>query len=253
MTPWWLNMMGGLLGSSHCIGMCGGFAAIVGMRSKSFGMNLQNQLVYSTGRIASYVTLGGIAGLAGKRITDSLPSFINVPAVLCLVAGLLLVREGLFATGLLRRKVAGHSSAGCVVRPLFSSILNSPGMTNTFLAGVATGLLPCGLVYSFVSLAASSADLLQGMATMGQFGLGTIPLMVATGCGAALLSWSARQRLWQVAGWSVLVTGLLTLGRGASFIQWESKPGPVECPFCRTNAATATSSEYPKPLDQSTN
>lgn len=253
MTPWWLNMMGGLLGSSHCIGMCGGFAAIVGMRSKSVAANLQNQLVYSSGRIASYVTLGGIAGLAGKRITAALPAFINVPAFLCLAAGLLLVREGLLATGLVRRKVAGHSSAGCLVRPLFSSILHSPGMTNTFLAGVATGLLPCGLVYSFVSLAASSADLLQGMATMLQFGAGTIPLMVATGCGTALLSWTARQRLWQVAGWSVLMTGLLTLGRGAAFLQWESKPGPVECPFCRTNSATETRPEYPRQFDQSTN
>lgn len=238
MTPWWLNMMGGLLGSSHCIGMCGGFAAIVGMRTKSLATNFRDQMIYSCGRLASYATLGGVAGFAGMRIASAVPSVVNVPALLCLIAGVFLVREGLFASGLIRRRVSGTSTSGCLMRPLFSSILRKPGMANTFLAGTVTGLLPCGLVYSFVSLAASSADLLQGVATMVQFGCGTIPLMVAAGCGTALLSWSARQWIWKVAGWSVLATGLLTLGRGAAFLQWDSQAKPADCPFCRINTAT---------------
>lgn len=249
MTPWWLNMMGGLLGSSHCIGMCGGFAAIIGMRAKSLAGNFRDQMVYSFGRIASYATLGGVAGFAGKRIASTLPSVINVPALLCLIAGVFLIREGLFASGLVRRQLKGASTSGCLMRPLFSSILRQPGLTNTFLAGAATGFLPCGLVYSFVSLAASSADLLQGMATMAQFGAGTIPLMVATGCGTALLSWSARQWIWKVAGWSVLATGILTLGRGAAFLQWETQAKPAACPFCQISAtsAEATSQGSPEP------
>jgi sulfite exporter TauE/SafE len=231
-------MMGGLLGSSHCIGMCGGFAAIVGMRSGSVAANFRNQIVYSTGRMTSYATLGGIAGFAGNRMAKEMPTFVNVPALLCLIAGVFLVREGLFASGLLqRRQISGTSTSGCLIRPLFTSILRKPGTFNTFLAGTATGLLPCGLVYSFVSLAASSADLLQGAATMLQFGCGTVPLMVLTGCGTALISYSARQRVWQVAGWSVLLTGLLTLVRGAAFLQWEtpSDSKPIECPFCRVS------------------
>ena len=246
MTPWWLNMMGGLLGSSHCIGMCGGFAAIIGMRTKSLASNFRDQMVYSLGRLSSYATLGGVAGFAGKRIASALPSVINVPALLCLIAGVFLIREGLFASGLMRRQLKGPSASGCLVRPLFSSILRQPGLMNTFLAGAVTGLLPCGLVYSFVSLAASSADLLQGMATMVQFGAGTIPLMVATGCGTALLSRSARQWIWKVAGWSVLATGFLTLGRGAAFLQWQAQSKSVACPFCQINPiSTEAASQTP--------
>ena len=233
MTPLWLTMLGGVLGSSHCVGMCGGFAAIVGLRTGSLAGNLRAQLIYSAGRLMSYATLGAIAGFAGQRLTDSLPKMINVPAVLCLAAGLFLVREGLLATGLFARRVTGTSTAGCLLGPLFSTILKTPGARNTFSAGIITGLLPCGLVYAFVSLAASTGDLLLGASTMLAFGLGTVPLMVVTGCGAALLSWAARQRLWQVAAWSVVMTGLLTIGRGVGFLQLQAEPQAVSCPFCK--------------------
>ena len=72
------------------------------------------------------------------------------------------------------------------------------------------------------------------------FGLGTVPLMVVTGCGAALLSWAARQRLWQVAAWSVVMTGLLTIGRGVGFLQLNAEPQAVSCPFCKEIPLKAT-------------
>lgn len=252
MTPWWLIMMGGLLGSSHCLGMCGGFAAIIGMRTKSLATNLREQLIYSGGRLTSYAALGGVAGFVGKRFTDSIPTFINVPAILCLLAGAFLIREGALASGLIRRKISGVSSAGCLMRPIFSSMLRQPGIWNTYSAGMLTGLLPCGLVYAFVSLAASSADLLQGIGTMLAFGCGTLPLMVATGCGVGLLSWPARQRLWKVAGWSVLLTGILTLSRGVAFLQFEEQTGPVQCPFCKQKSSQSplnTVSPSTTPMD----
>lgn len=232
MTPWWLAMLGGLLGSSHCVGMCGGFAAIVGLRTGSALENLRAQLVYSFGRLMSYATLGAVAGFAGQRLVSSLPQMINVPAVLCLAAGLFLFREGLLASGIVRRRIGGTSTAGCLFGRLFSTMLKTPGVRNTFVAGIATGLLPCGLVYAFVSLAASSGDLLSGLTLMLAFGSGTIPLMVLTGCGASLLSWAARQRLWQFAAWSVMITGLLTIGRGVAYLQVAPEAKSVACPFC---------------------
>lgn len=232
MTPWWLVMLGGLLGSAHCVGMCGGFAAIVGLRTGSLLGNLRAQFLYSAGRLMTYGTLGAIAGFAGRRITDNLPQIMNVPAALCLVAGAFLIREGLLASGVLRQAATRNPNAGCLLTPLFSTILRTPGARNTFLAGMATGVLPCGLVYAFLSLAASTSDLMHGMVTMLAFGAGTIPLMVVTGCGASLLSLSARQRLWKAAAWSVVLTGLLTVCRGWSFLRYPSDSSPVKCPFC---------------------
>lgn len=232
MTPWWLVTLGGALGSSHCVGMCGGFAALVALRRDSLGKNLLAQLVFSGGRLMSYLTLGALAGFTGSRLSDAIPSWLNIPALLCLGAGLFLIREGLVAAGWLGRRVSGTSPTGCLLRPMFSMLTRTPGASRTFVAGLMTGLLPCGLVYAYVSLAASTGDMLRGSGTMLSFGLGTVPLMVATGCFAGLLSQPVRRRIWRLAAWSVIATGVLTVGRGVAFLRTSLDPSSPRCPFC---------------------
>lgn len=232
---------GGLLGSSHCVGMCGGFAMMIGLHRTTLRQNLIGQLVFSGGRLVSYATLGGIAGFAGRTLVQKMPVFVNVPAVLSLLAGLFLLWEGCHATGLLGRRINSAAGAGCLFGGLFSTLLKYPALRNAFCAGIFTGLLPCGLVYAFVSLAASSGDLLQGMLTMIVFGLGTVPLMVLTGLGAMLLNVGARQRLWKVAAWSVVLTGALTIGRGVSFLYAADKPAAERCPFCAASEVSTPS------------
>jgi len=236
-TPWWLILFGGLLGSSHCVGMCGGFAMMLGMHRSSLRENLCGQIVFSLGRLTSYSTLGGIAGFAGKSLANRAPVLVNIPAALCLLAGAFLFWEGLHATGLIRRKAAADLGAGCLFRPLFSTLLKHPALRNAFSAGVFTGLLPCGLVYAFVSLAASTGDLLGGALTMLAFGAGTVPLMVLTGAGGTLLSVTSRRRLWRAAAWSVMFTGALTVGRGVSFFRTPDAAPSERCPFCSQSGA----------------
>jgi uncharacterized protein len=55
---------------------------------------------------------------------------------------------------------------------------------------------------------------------------------VLTGVGAMWLSLPWRQRLWQVAAWSVVVTGGLTLGRGYTFLTATEADPAALCPFC---------------------
>lgn len=233
---WWLIACGGLLGSSHCVGMCGGFAVLLGLHRGTVWRNLQGQLIFSLGRLTSYGTLGGLAGFAGKTLSERLPAMVNVPATLSLLAGLFLLWEGLKATGWGRGTAAGPATAGCLLGPLFSTLLRQPALRSAYFAGLFTGLLPCGLVYAFVSLAASSGDLLTGAAMMLVFGLGTVPLMVLTGTGAMLLSVPLRQQMWRVAAWSVVLTGLLTVGRGVSFLRAADVPPAERCPLCTTKA-----------------
>ncbi len=238
-----LILLGGLLGSSHCVGMCGGFAMIVGMNKPTFRENLFAQLAYSAGRLMTYGTLGAICGYAGLRLVKAAPQLLNVPAALCLLAGMLLVVEGLFATGVLKRRGLSKSpQIGCMMSPIFATMLKLPGLRNAFSAGLLTGLLPCGLLYAFLSLAASTGDLLRGMAVMVVFGVGTVPLMVATGAGAMLLKMATRQKLMKAAAWCVVFTGALTVYRGAAFLHAANSPtAEPACPFCasvETNTPT---------------
>uniref|UniRef100_A0A7C2P0B0 Sulfite exporter TauE/SafE family protein n=1 Tax=Schlesneria paludicola TaxID=360056 RepID=A0A7C2P0B0_9PLAN len=231
-APWCLIALGGLLGSSHCLGMCGGFAVLLGIHRASWRQNLFAQLAFSLGRLTSYATLGVMAGFAGRSLSRHVPTIINVPAVLSLLAGSFLLWEGLHATGLLRRRVAPAGEAVCLFGPMFSTLLKHPALRGAFSAGVFTGLLPCGLVYAFVSLAASSGDLLRGAAIMLAFGAGTVPLMLLAGAGVLLLAATTRQRLWQAAAWSVVATGLLTVGRGISFLHGAETAPAHRCPLC---------------------
>ncbi len=229
-----LVFLGGLLGSSHCIGMCGGFAVMVGIDRSSISRNLAAQLSYSMGRIFTYSTLGAIVGYGGLWLSETASQWVNVSAVLCLIAGFFLISEGSAATGFRLFGSPAASVTGCLMGKQFASLLKGPGLQTSFLAGVLTGFLPCGLVYAFLSLAATTQHVGWGAATMATFGLGTVPLMVTAGIGMSFVKLATRRRLLQVAACCVVVTGLLTVARGAGFLRNSMGPEPAspECPFC---------------------
>lgn len=223
-----LIFVSGILGSAHCIGMCGPFALTLGSTAPTWKQNVTRQLVYSLGRICTYAFLGTVGGFAGMRLSQYATQMANVPAVLAVVAGLLLIYQGLAASGVLRRKSVTGSATPCLGGSFLATFLRGPDWKHVFLAGLFTGMLPCGLVYSFLALAASSANMFSGAAIMTVFGVGTIPVMVATGYGASLMSWKLRNHLYRVASWSVVLAGTVSVLRGVGFLG----STPAGCPLC---------------------
>lgn len=258
-----LIFLGGLLGSSHCVGMCGGFAVTVGSNAMNWRDNLLRQSVYSGGRLFTYAAIGAAAGYGGRRLATMVELF-DLRAVLAIVAGALLISQGLRATGLWamiarryrRDKLAaeaqpspgilaatrppGFTLPHCLRPGLLGSMLRRADLAGPMLAGVLTGFLPCGLVYAMAALAVSSGDLLSGLLTMACFGVGTIPLMITLGLGTSMVGVTARRRIFQLAGWSVVVTGALSLGRGAYALSTErfepAKSNLPACPLCHRAA-----------------
>lgn len=229
-----LVVFAGLLGSAHCIGMCGPFALMIGGSAGDWRTSLRRQVIYTAGRIFTYATLGAVAGAAGLYLVRRAPSFINVAATLAVAAGLFLVVQGLKATGMGRRRAVSQTShpTSCLAVGFIGRFLRSPSHSAVFFAGLFTGLLPCGLVYGFLALAASSENVWQGALLMIAFGAGTAPAMIATGSGGMLLSVPARQRLLSFAAWCVVVTGLLSIGRGVGFVDLPGWFAGSGCPMC---------------------
>jgi sulfite exporter TauE/SafE len=223
--------VGGLLGSSHCIGMCGAFALALGSRHSRMAANVFRQVIYSLGRVFTYSMAGAAAGYAGWRLMAEMNTMVNIQAILSVTAGVLLTVQGLISAGVLPGFAWSSGSSSCLGPKLFSGLLGAARLRSVFLGGVVNGLLPCGLVYAFLTLAASSGDMLQGWATMALFGLGTLPVMVLVGSGGTLLGLAGRRRLLHLAAWCVVLTGLLSVGRGIAFMQ---AAGTVEaaCPLC---------------------
>lgn len=222
----------GLLGSAHCVGMCGGFALAIGAASRGLCSALVRQVTYGLGRVFTYTVGGAAAGWLGWKLGKQTTGLVEAQTMLCLLAGVLLVVQGLHAAGWLRFGIFSETPSGCLGPGLFSALMRDTRSFSVFLAGMVNGLLPCGLVYAFLALAATSGDMLHGAFTMFLFGLGTIPVLAFVGLGGNLLSVAMRRRLLTLAAWCVVLTGLATIARGIGFLNWLGPAQEVVCPFC---------------------
>lgn len=232
-----LAFMAGLLGSAHCLGMCGPFALLVG-GSRDWRRNLVRQACYTSGRVFTYGVLGAIAGFGGLRLAKWGPLATWAPAALAIGAGLVLVYQGLKLAGLIpRRRTQVKEGGVCLSGSLLATFLRDTSFTGVFLAGLLTGLLPCGLVYGMLALAASTASLPAGMLLMALFGAGTAPAMMMAGLGAPLLSVRTRRRVFGLAAWCVLFAGVVSVARGVGYLPVHGEQGEAAgCPFCAQEA-----------------
>jgi uncharacterized protein len=225
-----LIFLGGMVGSTHCLGMCGPLALALGLNQPSRSANLRRQLLFSSGRLFTYGCLGVGAGFFGFLLRDQQATAINLQAMLALLAGLGLAAIGLATAGIVNFPLPKLIPTGCGVSPLMT-FLRSRDHGGVLLAGVLTGFLPCGLVYAFLALCASTGQPLESFARMIAFGAGTVPMMVAAGVTGGQLGPAARTWLLRVGSWSLIVTGVLTIARGVAFLTADSAESAA-CPFC---------------------
>lgn len=203
----------GLLGSGHCVGMCGPLVLAVGLpaRGASAGVRLVHVVTYHMGRIATYALLGLVAGAAGSAI-----ALAGLGRVLAVAGGVLLVAAAL-GPGLLRRQyswtgawIGAAARAGALARGWQAG----HPLAGRFGAGLANGLLPCGLVYAALATALASGSVGGAVLTMTAFGAGTVPALAALSLSAAHLSIEWRRRLSRVAPIGLAIVGVLLIVRG---------------------------------------
>ena len=198
----------GLLGGTHCIGMCGG---IVGALSMGAGSKPSLHLAYNAGRILSYGAAGALAGaLGGASLT--LSGQLPVRVILFVLANLMLVALGLYLLGVTRalafterfgQKLWRH------LQPMTRRYLPARTVAQAFPLGLLWGWLPCGLVYSALVTSMTSGSALHGAGMMLAFGAGTLPNLLLAGLLAVRLKrFAAHPVLRMVAGLLVLVFGL---------------------------------------------
>ncbi len=197
----------GLLGGTHCVGMCGG---IVGALSMGAPARWSMHLAYNTGRIASYAAAGALAGALGAA-SLTLEGQAPVRLVLYLLANLMLVALGLYLLGV-TRALAFTERAGQhlwrYIQPLTRRFLPAQTVQQALPLGILWGWLPCGLVYSALTTALSAGSPGRGALLMLAFGIGTLPNLLLAGMLLARLNEFVRRPLVRNA------SGLLVLGFG---------------------------------------
>ncbi|HAY28337.1 MAG TPA: hypothetical protein DIT03_02625, partial [Candidatus Accumulibacter sp.] len=176
----------GLLGGTHCVGMCGG---IVGALSMGSPARCSLLLSYNAGRILSYAAAGAIAGALGEA-SIALAGQLPLRGFLYLLANLMLIALGLYLLGV-SSALAFTERLGQKLwqrlHPLTRRYLPARGPLQAFPLGLLWGWLPCGLVYSALATALSSGSAMQGAGLMLAFGVGTLPNLLLAGLLATRL------------------------------------------------------------------
>ena len=201
------------MGSAHCIGMCGGFAVAIGASDIPLRRILMRQGLYSAGRVCTYAFLGAVGGFAGLYLSGVKTPLIGAQHIFSFLSGLVMLVVGLSVLSPFRFHWKWLAIITGWIAPIFCRLLGARGRLGFFIAGLANGFLPCGLVYAFLAGAVASSDLLRGMLLMTFFGLGTLPAMIAVGCGGKVLSHTARLRAYRVAACMVIIYGVVTITR----------------------------------------
>jgi len=214
-----LVFLTGLLGSAHCIGMCGGFVLMYSTRGgQAQATRWPAHILYNSGRILTYSIVGGLMGYAGSFV-ETAAEIRGIQGAALLLAGTLMVGMGLNLIGLLGRPGSLDSPGITSTRPFRRAFLSlmQGGPLSTFPLGMLLGLVPCGLSYTMEIKAASAGGFVQGFFLMAAFGLGTAPAMLALGRLSSVLTARFRSRAYRAAAAAVILLGIQSLLRGLAF------------------------------------
>jgi sulfite exporter TauE/SafE len=169
--------------------------------------------------VAVYLVLGGIAGGIGSLVGLG-GGFRQVAGVISLALGLVVVLVGLGYLGWL--PLGRLEGEGAWLSRAMGWAFRLGDLRGALLLGALNGLLPCGLVYSSLLVAASTGSTGAGALGMLTFGLGTIPALFVVGMGSGALDVRVRQAMSRIAGVLIVLVGMQLALRGAAALGWVS-------------------------------
>ncbi|NOQ74946.1 MAG: sulfite exporter TauE/SafE family protein [Crocinitomix sp.] len=164
----------GLVGSWHCIGMCGPIALMVpGSKGKN---RIYSILLYHGGKILAYLLIGLLFGLLSVFVTS-----FKVQAIITISVGVLMALIAFLPAILNRieRKGSQFFSPLVRIKNQMAKAMNKNRLEYTFYIGFLNGFIPCGMVYIAALGAIAQPNIIDSMLFMVFFGLGTMPFMSA--------------------------------------------------------------------------
>ena len=201
----------GLLGSFHCVGMCGPIAFLLPVDRNNSVKKIGQLGLYHGGRLFAYALIGLVFGLVGKGL-----NLFGLQQQLTIAIGLLMI-----VLVLLPYKQIQKFSLAKPLYRIIGKVKSNLGAAlkkkspDTFLTiGFLNGFLPCGLVYMAVFGALAVGNTWEGSLYMVLFGAGTIPLMTTAIYIGNFLNGQVRQRIRKAIPVFVVLIGCLFVLRG---------------------------------------
>jgi uncharacterized protein len=237
-------VLASLAGSVHCAAMCGGFVAAYASASEGDRASRSAaHVLYNGGRLVTYLALGAAAGALGGAL-DLAGRAAGIAHVAAFATGSLLLVSGLVGLvprpAVIRLKRRAPRPIARRVTALLASFRDKPPAVRAALLGLSSTLLPCGWLYAFAALAASTGSALSGAWLMTAFWLGSLPMLLGVGISLHALAKRLWARLPRLRPVLVLSVGVITL---LSRFQMPAFAAPLDQP------RGASASALPKSAD----
>ncbi len=201
----------GVVGSFHCVGMCGPLALALPLKNDNAAGKLYGAFVYNAGRVVTYSIFGLLFGLIGQTAAIfNFQQWLSIGAGSVILLFLLLPKKYK-----LQSTASGYSTAFFSgVRTKLAGLFSQKSNASLFVIGLLNGLLPCGLVYMAVAGAIAAGDVWQSALFMAAFGLGTLPVMWSVAFLGNYIGISLRQKIRKVYPYMMSLMACLLILRG---------------------------------------
>ena len=207
----WSAFILGLLGSLHCIGMCGPIAFMLPVDRQNTTNKVVQITTYHIGRLLAYSLIGLFFGLIGRSLyifglQQQLSIIVGVLMILAIVTPSKTYSRFNFSTPIYRLISKIKTALGTALKKKTPDALLTIGFLN--------GFLPCGLVYMAVFASLAMPNAFQGSLYMTLFGIGTIPMMTTAIYLVKFLNSTVKQRIQKAIPVVVVIIGILFIIRG---------------------------------------
>ncbi|MBF0629247.1 MAG: sulfite exporter TauE/SafE family protein [Magnetococcales bacterium] len=211
-----MAFVAGLLGSGHCLGMCGSLVSAFFIRFVAPERQMAAAWSYHGGRIAVYTLVGVLAGALGMVLTSA-GLIGKIQGVMQIIAGGVVIALGLDLLGLSWFRVNHDSWPMNRLHHFFMRAGERGPIQGAWAGGMVNGLMPCSLTLAMAVKATTVEHALGGGALMLAFGLGTLPAMLLVSTAFTRLGATMRGRLLKAAAVVVIALGAGTLIQGIRY------------------------------------
>lgn len=201
----------GLMGSFHCVGMCGPIAIALPLNNSNWFTRIFGSLLYNLGRAITYALMGAVFGILGEGL--QLGGFQRWISILMgAIMVLAVVFPALFkGSGKLDKYLYGYNAR---LKKRFGVLFTQRSYSSLLIIGLLNGLLPCGLVYMALAGAIATGGVSSGALFMFIFGLGTLPMLLLLSLLGNVVSSSIKSKINKVIPYVIVVIGILFILRG---------------------------------------
>ncbi len=201
----------GLVGSLHCIGMCGPIVLALPYNTKSALSLVWGRVVYNIGRIMTYSLMGAFAGLfANKFLLAGFQSYASIILGAIIIVYLILPKKvkASFANNIVYKTISNW------LNYFYNNFKANDTFGYYFIFGLVNGLLPCGLVYVALIGSFTAGNFIYGFINMFAFGLGTFPVMLLTSMATKFITLNIRNKVAKIVPYLTFLLAVLFILRG---------------------------------------